>query len=84
MSYLCRVSWESIQFVFNSHEEKGEKGGTESLREPAAGAEKRKKKTFFIWAEVRIFSYSGAKLVHAVCATSRDSPGIISYDIAIW
>ena len=40
MSNLCRMSGESIQFVYNIHEGKGGKGGTESLRELTAGAEK--------------------------------------------
>ena len=40
MSNLCWVSGESIQFVYNIHEEKGGKGCTESLRELTAGAEK--------------------------------------------
>ena len=42
MSNLCRVSGESIQFVNNTHDGKGGKGGTESLRELTAGAEKLK------------------------------------------
>ena len=40
MSNLCRVSGESIQFVYNIHDGKGGKGGTESLRELTAGTEK--------------------------------------------
>ena len=40
MSNLCRASGESIQFVYNFHEGKGGKCGTESLRELTAGAEK--------------------------------------------
>ena len=37
---LCRVSGESIQFVYNIHERTGRKGGSESLQELTAGAEK--------------------------------------------
>ena len=40
MSNLCWVLGQSIQFVYNNHEGKGGKGGTESLRELTAGAEK--------------------------------------------
>ena len=38
--YLCRVSGESIQFVYNIHGRKGTIGCLESLRELTAGAEK--------------------------------------------
>ena len=40
MSNLCRVSGKSIQLVYNDHEGIGGKGGSESLRELTAGAEK--------------------------------------------
>ena len=40
MSYLCRVSGESIQFIYNIHKRKGGKGCSESLWELTAGAEK--------------------------------------------
>ena len=40
MSNLCRVTGESIQFLYNIHERKVGKGGSESLRELTAGTEK--------------------------------------------
>ena len=40
MSNLCRVSGESIEFVYNIHERKEGEGGLEFLRELTAGAEK--------------------------------------------
>ena len=40
MSNLCRVTGESFKFVYNIHEGKEGKGGTESLQELTAGAEK--------------------------------------------
>ena len=52
MSNLCRVSGESIKFVYNIHEGKGGKGGTESLRELTAGAEKGVKEPVALWLEL--------------------------------
>ena len=44
ISNLCRVSSESIQFVYNIQKRKGEKGYSESLWELTAGAEKNDEK----------------------------------------
>ena len=40
MSNLCRMSGEFIQLAYNNHEGIRGKGGSESLRELTAGAEK--------------------------------------------